>query len=559
MGDCVVEDGHVHHPSDEVEGAVPLTVAVELDERAGESREEGGGQRKKVGGIRREPSFSRWCRDTSVAAASNTAVAAAISDSDSDDSEEFDLPLLPSSSGGGSSPMDIEAGATVRSDDLPISPRLLAKVIGLIACWYTLSTCLTLYNKEMLGKHMWKFPAPFLMNTVHFTMQAVASRAIVWFQQRGLEGGPNKMSWKDYCLRVVPTALATALDINLSNISLVFITVTFATMCKSASPIFILLFAFMFRYFACYSVFSCMGLIVFSFSNFSLSLNFTFLFGRLEKPSFSLLGIMLVVSFGVLLTVAKETEFNLWGFIFIMLAAVMSGFRWSMTQILLQVCYCIMFWQFFYFVLFKYCGRTGYLVLLASYMVAFPFIPVVTELLPLFLCPPEFLKKEEYGLKNPFTLMSHVTPVMAIVTAIISIVMDPWHDFRASHFFDSSAHIIRSSLLLLLGGALAFFMVLTEYVLVSVTSAVTVTVAGIVKEAVTILVAVLFFNDPFTWLKALGLAIIIFGVSLFNIYKYKRFKKGHYNENAGTNTQSSNWTSKYVILDEDTEAQDDTG
>uniref|UniRef100_A0A804NDI8 Sugar phosphate transporter domain-containing protein n=1 Tax=Zea mays TaxID=4577 RepID=A0A804NDI8_MAIZE len=402
MGDCVVEDGHVHHPSDEVEGAVPLTVAVELDERAGESREEGGGQRKKVGGIRREPSFSRWCRDTSVAAASNTAVAAAISDSDSDDSEEFDLPLLPSSSGGGSSPMDIEAGATVRSDDLPISPRLLAKVIGLIACWYTLSTCLTLYNKEMLGKHMWKFPAPFLMNTVHFTMQAVASRAIVWFQQRGLEGGPNKMSWKDYCLRV-----------------------------------------------------------------------------------------------------AKETEFNLWGFIFIMLAAVMSGFRWSMTQILLQ--------------------------------------------------------KEEYGLKNPFTLMSHVTPVMAIVTAIISIVMDPWHDFRASHFFDSSAHIIRSSLLLLLGGALAFFMVLTEYVLVSVTSAVTVTVAGIVKEAVTILVAVLFFNDPFTWLKALGLAIIIFGVSLFNIYKYKRFKKGHYNENAGTNTQSSNWTSKYVILDEDTEAQDDTG
>jgi solute carrier family 35 protein C2 len=32
-------------------------------------------------------------------------------------------------------------------------------------------------------------------------------------------------------------------------------------------------------------------------------------------------------------------------------------------------------------------------------------------------------------------------------------------------------------------------------------------------------VAVLFFNDPFTWLKGLGLATIIFGVSLFNLYK----------------------------------------
>lgn len=92
--------------------------------------------------------------------------------------------------------------------------------------------------------------------------------------------------------------------------------------------------------------------------------------------------------------------------------------------------------------------------------------------------------------------------------------------------------------------------VLTEYVLVSVTSAVTVTIAGIVKEAVTILVlishsivtfnefifvhaykcdlwwqtiqqvAVLFFNDPFTWLKGFGLATIIFGVSLFNLYKW---------------------------------------
>ncbi|KQJ95456.1 101 kDa malaria antigen [Brachypodium distachyon] len=34
--------------------------------------------------------------------------------------------------------------------------------------------------------------------------------------------------------------------------------------------------------------------------------------------------------------VAKETNFDFWGIIFVTLAAVMSGFRWSMTQILLQ-------------------------------------------------------------------------------------------------------------------------------------------------------------------------------------------------------------------------------
>lgn len=35
--------------------------------------------------------------------------------------------------------------------------------------------------------------------------------------------------------------------------------------------------------------------------------------------------------------VAKETEFEVRGFILVMLATVMSGFRWTVTQLLLQV------------------------------------------------------------------------------------------------------------------------------------------------------------------------------------------------------------------------------
>ncbi|XBI65643.1 hypothetical protein VPH35_045440 [Triticum aestivum] len=301
MGDCAVENGHAH-PKEEDAPEVP----VEPAEGAAEPQVVAGGQ-KKQGAIRREPSFSRWCKDPSAAPNAPAGAASPASAPSDDDSEEFELPLLPPAAAAHRSPMDIEAGAAAGSDSVPVSPWLIAKIIFLIASWYTLSTCLTLYNKEMLGKRMWKFPAPFLMNTVHFTMQAVASRVIVWFQQRGMEAERYTMSWKDYFQRVVPTALATALDINLTNISFVFITVTFATMCKSGAPIFILLFAFLFR---------------------------------LEKPSFNILGIMLIVSVGVLLTVAKETQFNLWGFIFIMLAAVMSGFRWCMTQILLQVCQC---------------------------------------------------------------------------------------------------------------------------------------------------------------------------------------------------------------------------
>lgn len=151
--------------------------------------------------------------------------------------------------------------------------------------------------------------------------------------------------------------------------------------------------------------------------------------------------------------------------------------------------------------------------------------------------------------------MSHVTPVMAIATMVLSLLMDPWSDFQKNTYFDSPWHVMRSFLLMLVGGTLAFFMVLTEYVLVSATSAITVTIAGVVKEAVTILVAVFYFHDEFTWLKGLGLATIMVGVSLFNWYKYEKYKKGHINEDE-VNSPSFDGDAKYIILD-DLEDQDE--
>lgn len=287
----------------------PVIEELEENEEKGieeeTSKQEFEGQKPQ---LKKEPSFSRWCSDGGPGTEISLADA---------DSEEFDLPLIngslsergKSDNGAGDrghSSFDVENGLhgeCSKSDGRSISPFFVLKILVYVLIWYTLSTCLTLYNKEMLGKKYFHFPAPLLMNTIHFTMQAVFSKVIIFFRSRKSGNRDEKMSWRDYSIRVVPLGLATALDINLSNVSLVFITVTFATMCKSAGPIFLLLFAFAFR---------------------------------LEKPSFKLLGIMFVISVGVLLSVAKATEFNLWGFILIMLAAALSGFRWAATQILLQ-------------------------------------------------------------------------------------------------------------------------------------------------------------------------------------------------------------------------------
>ncbi|KAG5544932.1 hypothetical protein RHGRI_017406 [Rhododendron griersonianum] len=487
------------------------------------------GERGSQGsGIPRAPSFSGWCDKDGVTSADGCLDTA---DQIVEDFH-FELPLVhhvglgkERSSGemqmngnGKSVPFDIEIGpgkeqtlsslgnndfnsmddyapSKSKSNSL-ISAVDVLKTLSFILVWYFFSTSLTLYNKNLLGDDLGKFPAPLLMNTVHFTMQALLSNAITWFWSQRFKPTVS-MSWKDYFLRVVPTALGTALDINLSNASLVFISVTFATMCKSASPIFLLLFAFAFR---------------------------------LESPSFKLLGIIFVISIGILftvsllycngvvpnsgyqslltsvcITVVKETEFEFWGFVFVMLAAVMSGFRWTMTQILLQV-----------------------------WLVSLSILHTVCM----------------FRLKDPITLMSYVTPVMAVSTALLSLILDPWDEFKGSTYFNSSSHIIRSCLLMLFGGTLAFFMVLTEYILVSITSAVTVTIAGVVKEAVTILVAVFYFHDQFTWLKGVGLIIILVGVSLFNWYKYQKLQKGELGEENVAKSSATNAAARYVILEE---------
>ena len=58
------------------------------------------------------------------------------------------------------------------------------------------------YNKTLLGDKLGKFPAPLLMNTVHFALQAGLSKLIIFFQSKGPETAVE-MGWKDYFMRGV--------------------------------------------------------------------------------------------------------------------------------------------------------------------------------------------------------------------------------------------------------------------------------------------------------------------------------------------------------------------
>ncbi|CAL1708093.1 unnamed protein product [Somion occarium] len=171
-----------------------------------------------------------------------------------------------------------------------------------IASWFLFATILSVYNKWMFSPEHFGFPAPLFVTTMHMIAQFILAAAL-----RGLfpdhfrpEHNP---SGRDYARRAVPTGIATGLDIGLSNLSLKTITLSFYTMIKSSSLVFVLLFAFLFR---------------------------------LEVFSLRLVGVITLIVAGVVLMVATETHFVLGGFILVISGSALSGLRWSLTQLLLK-------------------------------------------------------------------------------------------------------------------------------------------------------------------------------------------------------------------------------
>lgn len=145
-------------------------------------------------------------------------------------------------------------------------------------------------------------------------------------------------------------------------------------MCKSSSLIFVLLFAFLFR---------------------------------LEKFSWRLIGVIVLIFSGVLLMVATETHFVLHGFLLVITASALGGLRWGLTQILLH--------------------------------------------------------DKKLGLDNPAATIFWLSPTMGFTLAIVSLVIEGWSPIFRSAFFESFERTIQTIAYLLAPGVLAFCMVMSEY------------------------------------------------------------------------------------------------
>lgn len=111
------------------------------------------------------------------------------------------------------------------------------------------------------------------------------------------------MSWREWFAISFPCGLVTSGDIGLSNLSYVTLTLSFYTMVKSSTPIFVLLWAWLFG---------------------------------IERITWTLMVVVMIITAGEFLTVIGEVDFQLHGFLLCLSAACLSGARWTLVQLKLQ-------------------------------------------------------------------------------------------------------------------------------------------------------------------------------------------------------------------------------
>ncbi|KAK4132588.1 TPT-domain-containing protein [Trichocladium antarcticum] len=203
-------------------------------------------------------------------------------------------------------------------------------------------------------------------------------------------------------------------------------------------------------------------------SSLAFVLVFAFLF-RLEVLTWKLVAIIATMTLGVVAMVAGEVEFKVGGFVLVIAAAFFSGFRWALTQILL----------------------------LRNPATSNPFSSIF------FLAPIMF-----------FTLIGIAIPVEGVRELIAG--LDEIAEQRGP---------FAAPLIVLFPGVIAFLMTASEFALLKRTSVVTLSIAGIFKEAVTITAAALVFGDTMTPVNVVGLVVTLIAIATYNWIKIAQMRQ----------------------------------
>ncbi|OAR00660.1 hypothetical protein LLEC1_08011, partial [Akanthomyces lecanii] len=228
-------------------------------------------------------------------------------------------------------------------------------------------------------------------------------------------------------------------------------------------------------------------------SSLAFVLIFAFIF-RLEQPTWRLVAIIAIMTVGVILMVSGEVEFKLSGFLLVISAAFFSGFRWGLTQLLLL---------------------------------------------------------RNPATSNPFSSIFFLSPVMFITLFAMAIPVEGFSElFEGLGRISQEFGTFMTPVFLLFPGCIAFLMIASEFALLQRTSVVTLSIAGIFKEVVTIGAASLIFHDELSLINIIGLLTTLVAIGAYNYVKISKMRAEAQREAHGP-SESDKGLSSYTGSDID--------
>jgi solute carrier family 35 protein C2 len=172
-------------------------------------------------------------------------------------------------------------------------------ISSLTFLWYSISITLTLFNKWFLTQwHGIGFKYPLLSTSVHMLMKFLLSR--IWVLTTN--DTPTDTN-ETYLWYVIPIGMLTALDISLSNASLIFIPVSLYTAVKAS----VLMYAFGFS-----------------------------IWFKLEVFKWSTFASILATAVGLGVAVLSSKHISFFGVSLCLGASISAGLRWVLMQYLVQ-------------------------------------------------------------------------------------------------------------------------------------------------------------------------------------------------------------------------------
>lgn len=190
---------------------------------------------------------------------------------------------------------------------------------------------------------------------------------------------------------------------------------------------------------------------------------------RLERKSWNLLLIVGMISGGLIMFTYKSTQFNAIGFSLVLFAAFISGIRWTLAQLIMQ--------------------------------------------------------KSNLGLHNPIDMVFHMQPFMLLSILPVTMIFEGskiYENFYVINELDGNT-LILWIFKLSAGAFIAFIMELSEFLTISYTSSLTLSVVGIFKEICQLVLAVEFNHDQLTTINVVGLVFCLGGIICHVLNKYFKY------------------------------------